>query len=71
MNDHAFTKSPTSGTALALRGQLFLARARVARGPARKEAARMSEEAFEAAFKENPLLMRDYGEARAEAARMR
>lgn len=71
MNDHACSKSPISGTALAVRGQLFLARARVARGPARKEAARMAEEAFEAAFKQNPLLLRDYAEARAEAARMR
>jgi hypothetical protein len=31
----------------------------------------MAEEAFEAAFKQNPLLLRDYAEARAEAARMR
>jgi serine/threonine-protein kinase len=47
---------------LAARGQLLLVRAGAARSkPERAEAARLAQDAFERAFKKNPLLEREFG----------
>ncbi len=55
--DRALEKNPKHASALATKGRLWLAKARVVReGPSAKEAARKALDAFESAIRENPLL---------------
>lgn len=71
MVDMALSRNPHMAEALAVRGELHLERARVAREPAsRLSAARLAKEAFEAAFRENPLLERRHGDSFKEITAM-
>jgi serine/threonine-protein kinase len=66
--EKALSKNPHLAAALAAKGQLYLAQARAARDrAARAEAARHAKEAFDAAFRENPLLLREHGASLKEA----
>ena len=71
MAGKALEKNPHMAAAFAAKGHLYLVKARAARaGSDRAEAARHAKEAFEAAFRENPLLERERGASLSEASRL-
>lgn len=73
MADKAIAKEPSDARAHATRAMLYLVKARVTRDKAaRAGAARQAKEAFDTAFKENPLLALpdNYGDDSKEAARL-
>jgi hypothetical protein len=72
MAEKALSINPRMAAALATKGSLHLTQARTARDPsARAGAARLAEEVFADAFRNNPLLEREHGAKRAEAAKLR
>jgi hypothetical protein len=71
MAEKALSRYVRMAPALAVRGRLYLLRARAAREPsARAEAARVAKASLEAAFRANPLLERKHEQAMREAERL-
>jgi len=71
MAEKALSRYARMAPALAVRGRLYLLRARAAREPsARAEAARLAKASLEAAFRANPLLERKHELAMREAERL-
>jgi serine/threonine-protein kinase len=69
--EKALSRYARMARALAVRGRLYLLRARAAREPsARAEAARLAKASLEAAFRANPLLERKHEQAMREAERL-
>jgi hypothetical protein len=72
MAGEALSRNPRMGKALLAKATLHLLEARAARDrTARAEAARRAAEAFEHAFRNNPLLEREHRAALEEATRLR
>ncbi|MRG94056.1 serine/threonine-protein kinase [Polyangium spumosum] len=71
MAQRALAQNPRLAKALLARGHLHLVRAHMARTrDARSDAVRRAKEAFESAFRENPLLEREYAGDFKEATRL-